>query len=69
MIASFFKYLVIGIAAIFALKIAIGILGFAFGLLIVAVPLALVGFVAYKLLGGGKSSRQISDADRKWLES
>jgi hypothetical protein len=68
MIASFFKYLVIGIAAIFAIKIAIGILGFAFGLLIVAVPIALVGLVAYKLLGG-KSSKQISDADRKWLES
>ena len=67
--ATFFKYLVIGIAAIFALKIAIGILGFVFGLAMVAVPLALVGFVVYKIFGGGNKEKQLSEADRKWLES
>jgi hypothetical protein len=70
MIANLFKYLVIGIAAIFAFKLAIAVLGFAFGLAIVAVPCLLIGWVAYKLLGGKKkSSPQISEADRKWLES
>ncbi|MGH7460047.1 MAG: hypothetical protein ACREMA_03340 [Longimicrobiales bacterium] len=70
MIANLVKYLVIGICAIFAFKIAIAAIGVAFGLAIVAVPAVLIGWVAYKLLGGGKkSSEQISEADRKWLES
>jgi hypothetical protein len=69
MIANFFKYLVIGIAALFALKLAIGLVGFVFGLAMVAIPFALVGYVAYRLLGGKSKSQQISDADRKWLES
>jgi hypothetical protein len=68
-VATFFKYLVIGICALFALKIAIGILGFVFGLAMVAVPLAVVGFVVYKIFGGGKAEKQISEADRKWLNS
>ncbi len=66
--ATFFKYLVIGIAALFALKIALGLLGFAFGLALIALPFAVIGFVVYKIFGP-KPSKQISDADRKWLES
>ena len=69
MVATFFKYLVIGICAIFALKIAVAVLGMALGLLAVALPVALIGWVAYKILGGKSESRQISDADRKWLNS
>ena len=68
MVASFFKYLVIGVAALVALKVALGVLGFAFGLAMVAVPFAVSGFVIYKIFGP-KQSKQISDADRKWLES
>ncbi|MGH7471245.1 MAG: hypothetical protein ACRENP_25125 [Longimicrobiales bacterium] len=68
MIATFLKYLVIGIAAIFAIGLAFTLLGFAFKVLVLAVPVALVGFVAYKIFGR-KSSKQISDTDRKWLES
>ncbi|MEX2281176.1 MAG: hypothetical protein WEE89_01685 [Gemmatimonadota bacterium] len=68
MVASFFKYLVIGVAALIALKIALGILGFAFGLAIIAIPFAVIGFVVYKIFGS-KPSKQISDADKKWLES
>ena len=66
--ATFFKYLVIGVAALVALKIALGLLGFAFGLAMVALPFAVIGFVVYKIFGP-KQSKQISDADRKWLES
>jgi hypothetical protein len=69
MVASFFKYLIIGVAALFALKIALGLLGFALGLAMVALPLALIGFVAYKIFGPKQNKPQISDADRKWLES
>lgn len=69
MIGSFFKYLIIGVVAIFALKIALGL---AIGLLTLAafvVPIAVVGYVIVKIVGGGKKEKQISDADRRWLES
>lgn len=70
MIANIFKYLVIGIVAIIALKIALGL---AFGLLGIAVmclPLLLVGFVVYKVIGPKKpKTPEISEADRRWLES
>jgi len=70
MIGTFFKYLVIGIVALVALKIAVGL---ALGLLAIAaimVPVAVLGYVVYKVVGGGKKdTHQISEADRKWLES
>ena len=69
MIGSFFEYLVIGVVAIIALRLAIGL---AFGLLTIAavvVPVALVGYVIYRVAGGKKKEPQISEADRKWLES
>ena len=72
MIASFFKYLVIGLVALFALKIVFAAIGLAIGLLALAVPLACVaalGYGVYRVLAPRKSSRQISDSDRKWLES
>ena len=69
MIANLFKYLIIGVCAIFAFKLAIAAIGVAFGLAVVAVPAVVIGWVAYKLLGGSKKSNQISEADRKWLES
>lgn len=72
MIAAFFKYLVIGLAAIVALKIVFAAIGFAIGLLALAIPVAalgLLGYGVYRIFGPKKSDRQISDADRKWLES
>ena len=69
MVGTFFKYLIIGVVAIFALKIALGI---AIGLLTIAafvVPIAVVGYVVVRLMGGGKKEKQISEADRRWLES
>ena len=71
MIASFFKYLIIGVAALIALKIVFAVIGLAVGLLALAIPLAVVaaiGFGVYKLVAP-KKPRQISDSDRKWLES
>ena len=71
MIASFFKYLIIGLVALFALKIVLAAIGMAIGLLALAIPLACVaalGYGVYRLIAPRKA-KQISDADRKWLES
>lgn len=70
---AFFKYLVIGIVALFALKVALTVVGIGIALLTLAIPVAVVaglGYGVYRLLGGGgKSGRQISEADQKWLNS
>jgi hypothetical protein len=71
MIASFFKYLIIGLVALFALKIVLAAIGMAIGLLALAIPLAIVaalGYGVYRVLAPRKA-KQISDSDRKWLES
>lgn len=71
MIASFFKYLIIGLVALFALKVVLAAIGLAIGLLALAIPLACVaalGYGVYRLIAPRKA-KQISDADRKWLES
>jgi hypothetical protein len=68
-----FKYLVIGIAAIIALSLGMAVLGLAVGLATLAIKIGVVVLIGYgvvRLLGGGrKSTPQISEADRKWLES
>ena len=69
MVGSFFKYLIIGICAIVALKIAFGLAMGLLALAVGAIPLVLVGYVVYKVVGGKKQERQISDADRRWLNS
>jgi hypothetical protein len=71
MIASFFKYLIIGLVALFALKFVLAAIGLAIGLLALAIPAACVaalGYGVYRLIAP-KKSKQISDADRRWLES
>lgn len=68
MIGTFFKYLVIGIVALVALKLALGLAMGLLGLAIAAIPLVLIGYVVYKLVGP-KQPPQISEADRKWLDS
>jgi len=69
MIATVFKYLVIGVAALFALKVAFAIATGLLGIAIAAAPLVLVGWVVYKIASPKKSERQITEADRRWLES
>ena len=69
MIGSFFKYLVIGIVALFALKLAFGLAMGLLGLVIGAIPLVIIGYVVYKVVAPKPSGRQISDSDRKWLDS
>jgi hypothetical protein len=68
-----FKYLVLGIAAIIALGLGLAVLGFAVGLATLAIKIGVVVLIGYgvvRLLGGGKKRPpQLSDADRKWLES
>lgn len=74
MIGKFFKFVVIGILALIGIGVGLTVLGLAFGLAMLAVKVAVVGAIGYgvyKLVGGGKKSRvpEISEADRKWLES
>ena len=68
-----FKYLVIGIAACIAIGLGLAALGLAIGLATLAIKVGVVVLIGYgvvRLLGFGKSKTpQISDADRKWLES
>lgn len=69
MIATIFKYLVIGVAALVALKLAFSIAVGLLGLAIAALPLVFLGWVVYKIAAPKKHERQLSEADRKWLES
>ena len=71
MIASFFKYLVIGIVALLALKVALAVVGIGIALITLAIPIAIVGAIGYGVfkLIAPRPAKQISDADRKWLES
>lgn len=69
MIATIFKYLVIGIAALLALKLAFAIATGLLGIAIAAAPLVLLGWVVYKIASPKRHDRQLSEADRKWLES
>jgi hypothetical protein len=68
------KYLVMGIAAIIAIGIGLSVLGLAIGLAAFAIKIGVVVLIGYgvvRLLSGRKKhdSPQISEADRKWLES
>ncbi|MGQ0815508.1 MAG: hypothetical protein ACT4O1_13805 [Gemmatimonadota bacterium] len=74
MIGTIFKYIVIGVLAVVGVGIALSLLGIAFGLAMLAIKVGVVVLIGYgvvKLLGGGKKAKQpeISEADRRWLES
>lgn len=69
MISTIFKYLVIGIAALLALRLAFVVATGLLALAMAAAPLVIVGWVVYKIVAPKKHERQISEADRKWLES
>lgn len=71
MISKIFKIIVVGFLAIIGIGVAFSLIGFAIALAVKIGVLALIGFGIYKVVGGGKTPKepQISDADRKWLES
>lgn len=73
MIGKFFRYLVIGVAGLIAISLGLWAVGLAIGLAVLAIKVGVVVLIGYgvvKLLGVGKSKTpEISDADRKWLES
>lgn len=73
MIGKFFKYVMIGIAGLIAIGLGLWAVGIAIGLAVLAIKIGVVVAIGYgvvRLLGGGKKKEpQISDADRKWLES
>lgn len=67
MLSSLLMYLVVGFLAIVVLGLTLSAVGVAIGLLFKVLPLVLIGYVAVKFFGPKR--KQISDADRKWLDS
>lgn len=70
------KFLLMGVLAIAALGLGLGllgiVLGLAVGLAVLAVKVgvvALIGYGVWRLVRGRHPEKQISAADRKWLES
>jgi len=66
MISTLLTLLIIGAVALVVLSVVGAAVGLVALLLFKVVPLLLIGYVVYKLFG--PKPRQISDADRKWLE-
>jgi uncharacterized protein YqfA (UPF0365 family) len=71
---TFFKLIMAGIIGIIALSIVFTLVGLAVGLAVLAIKIAipvLVGVWIFKKVTGPKKSAapEISEADRKWLES
>ena len=73
MIGTIFKYAVIGILALIGIGIAFSLVSFALVLAIKVGIVAAIGYGVYKLVGGGRNKQlkqpEISEADRRWLES
>jgi predicted phage tail protein len=77
MLSAILTFLVMGVIAIAVAGVVIAVVGTALGLavglafflLFKVVPLLLVGYVVMKLLAPKSSKNQLSEADRKWLES
>jgi uncharacterized membrane protein len=67
MISSLVTYLVVGFLAIVVLGLTLSAVGVAIGLLFKLLPLVLVGYVAVRFFGPKR--KQISETDRKWLDS
>jgi hypothetical protein len=76
MIAAVLTFLVMGVIAIAVAGVVLAVVGAALGLaigigfflLFKVLPLMLVGYVVMRLIAP-KQTKQLSDADRKWLES
>ena len=75
MIGKMLKFFVMGIAGLIAIGLGLAALGLAFGLAVLAIKVGVVVAIGYgvvKLVGGGRKKSaepQISEADRRWLES
>jgi len=67
MISSLLTYLIVGFLAIVVLGVTLSAVGLAIGLLFKVLPLLLIGYVAVRFFGPKR--KQISEEDRKWLES
>lgn len=70
------KFLLMGILSIAVLGVALGLVGVVLGLAIGIAVLALkigivaaIGYGVFRLIRGRRPEKQISAADRKWLES
>jgi hypothetical protein len=72
MISSLLRFIVIGFLGIVVLGLGLTVVGMAVGLatflLFKVAPLALIGYFAVRLLSP-KKKKELSEADRKWLES
>jgi hypothetical protein len=71
---TFFKLIMAGIIGIIAIGVVMAVVGMAVGLAILAIKIAipvLIGVWIFKKVAGPKKpvTPEISDADRKWLES
>ncbi len=70
---SLLKYLILGLLAIVALTVVLKVVGvvvgIGFALLITVGPILLVGYGVSRLLGHKKRVPEISEEDRRWLES
>lgn len=74
MILKLMKYAVMGIVGLIAIGIGLAAVGIAFGLAVLALKIGVVVAIGYgvvKLIGGRSKPKvpEISEADRKWLES
>lgn len=71
---SLLGYLLVGLVAIMVAGVVLSVVGTVFGavlglgffLLFKVAPIVLIGYVVVRLLGPKK--KEISEADRKWLE-
>lgn len=72
MIGALLTLLVLGIAGIVVVSLVFAVLGVVMGvvgfLLFKVVPVLLVGWVVMKLVQRSRGRREISAADRKWLD-
>ncbi len=71
MISSLLTLLIVGMVALVVIGVVLTVIGMAVGLasllLFKVLPLVLVGYVVVRFLR--PRSKQLSDADRRWLES
>jgi Na+-transporting methylmalonyl-CoA/oxaloacetate decarboxylase gamma subunit len=71
MIGAFFRFLLIGVLALVGIGVALAVLGIAVGLATLALKVGVVVGIGYLVVRMFKPrpKNQISEADRKWLES
>lgn len=69
--SSLLTFLLVGLVALVVVGVALSVIGAALGLamflLFKVAPIVLVGYVVLRLIKPKR--KQISDADRRWLES